>query len=254
MNIEEINKAFDKFISDYDMNDERIKLKYEHTYRVAKQSLEIAKSINLDEENTKLAYLIGMLHDVGRFPQEKIYHTFNDSISKDHAELGCKVLFEDGLIRNFIKDNKYDDLIYKSIYFHNKYSIDDNEIDENIILHEKIIRDADKIDILHNVCNLGGIKLPEDDNGISMETMEDFLFETPVSHSHKHTKNDSTLVMIAFVFDLNFTYSYRYFKDNEYINKIYNKLKNKELFLPYINKANEHIERKLENVKHKIFS
>ena len=99
INLDSAKKAFDKYVSNYDMNDPLISLKYSHTYRVCKESLNIAKSINLDLENTYLAVLIAMLHDIGRFEQARIYQSFNDSKTVDHADLGVKILFEDGLIR-----------------------------------------------------------------------------------------------------------------------------------------------------------
>lgn len=254
MDIEIINKAFDEYVSHYDMKDEKIRLKYTHTFRVAEQCLEISKSIGLDEEGRKLAYLIGILHDIGRFEQEKVYHTYNDFKSIDHADLACEILFNDGVIRNFIKDDKYDDIICEAVMYHNKYNVCSWEEDEVKLLYSEIIRDADKIDIINNVVNRGEIKLPEDDNGVGKEVDEDFRLEMPVHHSHKETKNDSTLTMVAFVFDLNFPYSYEYFKEHDFINKMYDKLKNKELFWPYINQANEYVKRKCKNVRNKIFS
>ena len=254
IDIEKANKAFEEYVSNYDMNNTMVKSKYNHTHRVCEQSLAICKSIGLDEENTKLAYLIALLHDIGRFEQARVYKTFVDSKSVDHADYGCELLFSGGLIRNFIKDDIYDDIICESIYYHNKYAIPSWLNDENIMLHSKIIRDADKIDIIHNVVDLGGIKLPEDDNGISLQVSSDFYSNKPINHLHKSTKNDSTLVMIAFVFDLNFDYSYEYFKKNKFINKIYKKLENKKLFKPYIDKANEYIEGKCKDVKYKIFA
>ena len=223
-------KAFDEYVKSYDMNNDMVKLKYNHTHRVCEQSKAICESLGLDKEQTNLAYIIALLHDIGRFPQAKIYGTFNDSKSVDHAEYGCKILFEDGLIRKFIEDDKYDDIIRNAIYYHNKYLIDKNEEDEIKILHSKIIRDADKIDIIYNVCVLGGIKISEDEDGISEKVKEDYELEIPVSHSHKSKINDAILTMIAFVFDLNFSYSYQYFKDGRTM--FYFELKFKILFAP----------------------
>ena len=49
------------------------------------------------------------------------------------------------LRRDLLETNKYDEIIKKAIYTHNKYKIEDglNELEE---LHCKIIRDADKLD------------------------------------------------------------------------------------------------------------
>ena len=54
-------------------------------------------------------------------------------------------MFQNNLIRKFIDDDKYDEIISKAIYNHNKYKIQEglNEIE---LLQCKIIRDADKLD------------------------------------------------------------------------------------------------------------
>ncbi|MBQ6282689.1 MAG: HD domain-containing protein [Bacilli bacterium] len=242
IDINRINKTFDDYVKSYDMNDELISLKYYHTYRVAENSKGICKSLNLNQENTNIAYAIAMLHDIGRFEQAKVYKTFNDLKSIDHADFGCKILFEDGLIRRFIKDNKYDEIIRKSILYHNKYEI--GECNEEELLHSKIIRDADKIDIINDVVNLGNIKINEDANGVSGKVKEQFDSEKIIDRKYKQYKNDSVITMIAFVFDLNFKYSYKYYKDNKFMDKMLNKLNNKEVFKYYIDKAKEYIERK----------
>ena len=67
-------KAFKEFVKAYDINNGRIRVKIEHTYKVAENSKQIAKSLNLNEEEQKLAELIGLLHDIGRFEQIRIYY------------------------------------------------------------------------------------------------------------------------------------------------------------------------------------
>ena len=252
INIESAKVAFDDFVSKYDISDERIKLKYDHTYRVCEQSLKISESIGLDDENTNLSFLIALLHDIGRFEQARLYNTFNDSKSVDHAFWGCKLLFEDGLIRKFVDDDSYDEIIRKAIYNHNKYEI--GVCNDMEMLHSKIIRDADKIDIMNLVVNLGEIKLSDDNLGVSKKVDESFRNHLSISHKDKIARNDSIIMMLAFVFDLNFDYSYRYYKDNNYIDLFYSKLKNKDIFSEYIEIANGYIEGKCKDVRTKIYS
>ncbi len=138
-------KSFKEYLKDYDLEDGNIKLKVKHTYEVVNKSEYIAKGLNLDEENIQLAKLIGLLHDIGRFEQVKQTNDFLDNKGFDHADYGVKVLFEENLIRKFVEDNKYDNIIKKAIYNHNKYQIEEG-LDEDELLHCKIIRDADKLD------------------------------------------------------------------------------------------------------------
>ena len=52
------------------------------------------------------------------------------------------------MIREFVLNNEYDSIIYKAIKNHNKYKIEEG-LSEKEKLYSKIIRDADKIDIIN---------------------------------------------------------------------------------------------------------
>lgn len=247
INLENAKKSFDKYVLNFDMNDPLISLKYSHTLRVCKESFNIAKSIELDPINTSLAVLIAMLHDIGRFKQAEIYHSFNDSKTIDHADLGVKVLFEDGLIREFISDSNYDEIIKKAIKYHNKYEI--GMCNELELLHSKIIRDADKLDIIHNVVNIGSINFKSDESKISDGVIADFKNEKSINAKNKRTHNDALMTMLAFVFDLNFDYSYRKYEEQGYVDKMYEMIENKKIFSDYVDYLDEYIKRKCKYVR-----
>ena len=139
-------KAFYEYVSRYNPEDEKIMVKIEHIQRVAKNANDIAENLKLTREDIDLAWLIGLLHDIGRFEQVRLYHTFNDGKSVNHAEIGTKILFKNGLIREFIEDKQYDEIIKIAILNHNRPAIETG-LTERQLLHSKIIRDADKVDI-----------------------------------------------------------------------------------------------------------
>ena len=116
--------AFKDYISNYDINEPKIHIKIIHMYQVAENARKIAKSLNLSEEEQDLAELIGLLHDIGRFEQVRLYHTYSDKISIDHGQKGVEVLFGDKLIRNFIQEDTKDAILYKAIHNHNKFEIE----------------------------------------------------------------------------------------------------------------------------------
>ena len=64
----------------------------------------IAKSLKLSQEDTDLAWLSGMLHDIGRFEQLRRYHTFSDAQSIDHARFAVELLYEEGLIADYVPE------------------------------------------------------------------------------------------------------------------------------------------------------
>ena len=104
INRERIKNTFQEYTDRYDSTDPKIKLKIAHTYRVADLCERIAKSLDLLQEDIDLAWLSGMLHDIGRFEQLRRYHTFSDAQSIDHAKFAVELLYEDGLIADYVPE------------------------------------------------------------------------------------------------------------------------------------------------------
>lgn len=104
INREHIKNTFQEYTDRYDSTDPKIKLKIDHTYRVADLCERIAKSLKLSQEDIDLAWLSGMLHDIGRFEQLRRYHTFSDAQSIDHAKFAVELLYEDGLIADYVPE------------------------------------------------------------------------------------------------------------------------------------------------------
>lgn len=162
--------VFEAYVKKYNIEDEKIRLKAEHTYRVSALCEQIAKSIELSDEDVELAWFLGMLHDIGRFEQVKRYGTFMDAQSVNHAEFGAALLFDEGLIKEFadcsvdgneqiypessegnascLNDEKYYmNLIRDVIAWHSAYRLPET-MDERTRMFCDILRDADKVDIL----------------------------------------------------------------------------------------------------------
>ena len=146
-----IKELFKSYTEEYNVNDPKIRLKIEHTYRVADITDQITNSIktdyDLDSEDQDLAWIIGMLHDIGRFEQVKRYGTFWDSESVDHAEFGADLLFGPNKDKRLNIELPNPQIIECAIRNHNKYKLPDN-LSDGERLYCEIIRDADKIDIL----------------------------------------------------------------------------------------------------------
>ena len=149
INRDNIKNTFAEYTDKYNSEDPKIKLKIDHTYRVADLCEKIAQSIDTDTNKCDIAWLIGMLHDVGRFEQIKRYGTFNDSESVDHANFGADLLFKDNLIEDYVPDfysDKYAKIVETAIRSHSCFRLDES-LDEETLMFCNIIRDADKIDI-----------------------------------------------------------------------------------------------------------
>ena len=227
IDIEYAKKVFKEYINNYDINNGKIALKVGHILRVCDKSNKISKTLNLSEENINLATIIGLLHDIGRFEQVKQYGTFNDTKSVNHGELGVKILFEDGLINKFKIDEKYFKTIRIAILNHNKSRIQD-KLTENELLHCKIIRDSDKLDIFNvllidKFIDVYGCESMENET-FSNEIIREFKEEHLINYKNRKTYGDLWICHMAYVYDLNFEQSYQILKKEGYINKLFKRV------------------------------
>lgn len=129
-------------------------------------------------------------------------------------------------------DDKYDKIIKCAIRNHNKYEIQ-KEIDEQELLYAKIIRDADKIDILYETAEglvLGENERKEIENSsISSEYFEQFKRKKTIIKDGNETYLDKLILTVALVFDINFEYSNYMIIKEKYISKILNKYDIKQI-------------------------
>lgn len=249
--------VFAKYVSHYDAHVPSIKLKIIHTYEVIKCSDYLCDHLGLSEEDKQLAQLIAVLHDIGRFEQWKQYQSFADHKTIDHALFSSELLFEQGLIREFIDDRQYDIIIKHAIEQHNKYKVDEG-FDERTLLFIHLIRDADKLDnfrvketekiedILFATTKEVNASL------ISPRVYEQMVRQELVYAPNRHTLLDMWLSYIAFIYDLHFDVSLRYIKENQWLDRSFDRfepvdLKTREQYLFLKQKAFEYIERKMMN-------
>jgi len=213
MKFEEAKKLFEDYVKDFDMNNDKVKYKYDHSYRVAEYALQIANALNLNEDEVELAHSCGMLHDIGRFIQVTKFNTYHDFDSLDHGDQGYLVLKELGVTN---------ETVLKATKYHNKREVPSDLTDEEKFF-TNLTRDADKIDILF-MCNQG---VPEDKLTITDNVMDCFRKGSlTMDKTSDHTEAMHALRCVSFVFDINYDYSFKIIKDNNLIvSKLDNLLK-----------------------------
>ena len=224
IDIEKAKKQFKEYVKNYNPEDGKIKIKIGHILRVAENAKKIAQSLNLAKEDIEIAELIGLLHDIGRFEQIRLYNTFLDHDSINHAEFGVKLLFEDGLIRKFIETDNYDNIIKFAVLNHNRINIQEGLTDKEY-LHAQIIRDADKTDIYTVLISdkketIWG-KEDLSDEKISDDVYRQFLEEKLINYETVKTPVDLLVCHFKYIYDLNFRESKQIIKQNRYIDKLY---------------------------------
>lgn len=228
IDIKKAHLAFQTFLKNYqDQTQLGFELKVTHTYHVVENAKQIATHLHLSEEEQALAELIALLHDIGRLEEITVLKRF-DSVKFNHASYSVKMLFEDHLIRNFVKDKQYDEIIKSAINNHNKLKIDKTLTGRNL-LHAKIIRDADKLDNFRvkkeekiEAIFPGKVKSIEEmeNSTLSNQVYEAVLKEKCVNICERVTPLDYWVCVLAFVFDLNFKPTYEIVKENHYIDKL----------------------------------
>lgn len=218
-------EAFAEYTSRYNANDPKIKLKIDHTYRVAELCEEIARSLLLTEEEVELAWLSGMLHDVGRFEQIKQYGTFSDADSVDHATLGADLLFKENLLSIFLEEALEDEallILETSIRNHSRYKIEDG-LNAKSVSFCNILRDADKIDIfrvnldtpMEEIYNVTTEELKN--ASVTQEVKQCFLEKHAVLRSLKKTSIDHLVGHICLAFELVYPKSLLIMKEQGYL-------------------------------------
>lgn len=198
-------EAFGFYVSQYDLRDERILLKVRHTHEVAYLCDEIARGEGLPVEDVDLAWLCGLLHDIGRFEQLRRWGTFNDAASCSHAELGFEILEPKLLGSAFVAE--WSDIVRKAVLYHS-----DLVLPKGLTTRERafcnIVRDADKVDILRVFSESGcdavlGMTSGEFVAGeISDMAMMGYGEHRCLSHGERVASLDRLVGAVCFVFEL----------------------------------------------------
>ena len=242
IDLEKAKNEFINYTNNYDSTNVHIARKIGHTFRVMEWSKKIAESLNLSKEDIDLATLIGLLHDLARFEQRRLYDTFSDSKSVDHGDLAVTILEENEYIRKYIEDNQYDDIIKTAVKNHNKFKIEDG-LDERTLLHSRIVRDADKLDIMYEGVNMF-YKEPDEieqieNLPIAEEYYNQFINRKQIFRKKEPTVLDGMICLFSFIFDLNFEFSKKSIVEGNYINDI----------LSRFNFKNEQTKMQIEEIK-----
>lgn len=233
-------EAFDSYVAAYDATNLRIALKVEHTLRVAELCERIAREAGFTPAGIDLAWLCGLLHDIGRFEQLRRWDTFSDAASTSHAALGVEVLFGNegdtgvadddgsaagtiGIIHRFIDPNdELEEVIRAAVGFHSDYRLPE---DLNVRTHAicDVVRDADKLDILR-VASTDTVETvlnaTEDEFLASAVSpaIEDAFFEHHTAHySERVTPVDYLVNLACFAFELVYPASLEIADEQEYL-------------------------------------
>lgn len=220
-----VKLAFRNFLKQYDTDDAKIRLKIEHSYKVAELCENIAHLNQCKKEEVEIAWLMGLLHDIGRFEQLRKYGTFDDRISVNHGELGVYILFHQERIRDFIEESNDDEILQNVIRYHNAFSVP-LDLSEQTMMLCNILRDADKIDILrvNSTTPLEEIYMIQKEKflteTVSEDVMNNYKIEIPIDRESIKTSVDHIVSQIALAFGLVYQVSIQIIYEQGYLERM----------------------------------
>jgi putative nucleotidyltransferase with HDIG domain len=215
------------FLSDDPDVQENIDLKKNHTFRVKDAILDIGRSIGLKKEDMYVAETCALLHDIGRFEQHRRYGTFSDSKSINHAALGVRIIREHDVLKNFQPEARK--TVIRTVGCHNMSSIPEKN-NRDWILFLKLVRDADKIDILYVVTEYYKSSASGSNKVLELhlhdtDTISDAVYASLAKGEIALLKNvcslnDFKLYQMGWVYDLNFLRSLQIVRERGYLESI----------------------------------
>ena len=119
-----------------------MQLKLLHTAKVVDAVRQIASGEGFDARTALVCEAAALLHDTGRYEQLKLYNTFRDSDSVDHAVFSHDIVKEKGWLEGW--EDK--DAILAAVLYHNRREIPKG-LDPLTLACSRTVRDADKLDI-----------------------------------------------------------------------------------------------------------
>lgn len=245
-----------RFCGDDDYVNAHVRLKQEHTERTREEMRFLVERLALDEEQRRIADVVALFHDVGRFPQFAEHRTFNDTRSVDHCRLGVEVLAREGILATLRRQERQ--WIETAIEHHGRKSLPPG-LRGQALLFAKLIRDADKLDIFHVVISnyraykadpgkfSYELELP-DSPDCSGEVLDALMNGQLIDYRKLRTLNDMKLCQLGWVYDMNFGASLERLRHRRFIEQVVELLPQSDAVEQVRRKVMEYIESRLAPV------
>jgi HD superfamily phosphohydrolase YqeK len=231
-----------------------LQLKLDHSRRVAAECRTIASELGWQDDDRRMAEVIGILHDIGRFPQFAKYRTFFDPASLNHGECGYNTMRASVALRGCEPSEASH--ILDSIRYHNRRCIPDTVEPLNLPFL-KLIRDADKLDILFVVNDTIRNKRYKDypeimlnitlDGPPTPELIREIYDTGSGRYENVRTLADMNLMRLSWVYDMNYKQTFHRLQDRHLLEDMYDTLPDMSEIQAIIAKAQQHITKMLSS-------
>ncbi len=250
--LEKFRTWFDDYVTGFYSEDEyvntNLKMKQLHSRRTCSVTRELVDQLELDTNQKRIAETIALFHDIGRFEQFIRYGTYNDARSVNHCQLGLRVLRETNVLAPV--DRAEREVIEKAIEYHGRKELP-SDLDDQCLLFSKVIRDADKVDVLYVITEYHKqyleivtrrpwpVTRATSDERRATRVLQSLLLELPdepkyspkivdallhgrrIDHKELRTMNDMRLLLIGWVYDVNFAATLKQIRERGFLDVLF---------------------------------
>ncbi len=206
-------------------------LKIKHSRNVLQNAIHITSNAGLPPHLAHICHVAAIYHDLGRFDQYLQYGTFKDRDSVNHGRLSVKIIKHQSRLDGM--DRPAAHAVMAAVGLHNRYSLPAG-LPEPILLASRVVRDADKLDILRVMDeHLSGpgpynptvvLSLPDDPAIHSPAVIAAALRRQIAAYTDLLSVNDFRLLLGTWFFEMNFAASRRLFLEAGHGQRVLEKL------------------------------
>ena len=233
-----------------------LKLKLDHSNRVADNAAGIGKDLGFDQADARTAKMLGLFHDIGRFTQFADHQTFRDELSFNHGHRGANIMEKCPALAACSDRDR--NRIIAGIRHHNRANLPKG-LEPDSLEFVKIARDADKLDIffiLYNSWKNSDLQRNPDimlmvklDGPINPLALNQIMRKQAVSISNVKSLADFFLLQLSWVYDLNFRPSYQQLISKKVIDHIAEALPSTTEIEEQISIAKQYVNELLKTAK-----
>ncbi len=222
---------FDRYVRTFYTNDgemqTNIELKERHTKKVCENMKALGTRLGLQDNALRLAEVVALFHDIGRFEQYRQYRTFSDLKAENHGLIGVRVLEEQKVLSGLDAQEK--NIVLKAVEYHNILDLPEHEAGE-VLFYARMIRDADKLDAFDVVINYYEgrdqrknhvLEDFPDDPVYTPSVVEKIMKGENISYKEAKTLNDRKLTYAAWIFDVNYGFTLLEIKRRDYMDRLF---------------------------------
>lgn len=202
-------------------------LKWEHTMRVVDNARTIVGKEGVSEDLAHMCLLAALLHDIARFEQYRLYHTFKDRDSINHGHRGVVLVKKTGIVADEPLDVQH--AVMSAVCLHNAFQLP-RCVPEPALFITKVTRDADKLDIVRIIHGHLAAKspyqktvilqLPDDERIWSETVITRVLHNSVASYGDLRSVNDFRLLLASWIWDLHFVTSKALFVEQGFARRL----------------------------------